>query len=196
MAIDFNGMSIEDIRRLNTRGMSLSELRKATSRLVSAANKRVNRLMKDPSWTYSIAGQNIAARGKEKPFSTKGLKTRGEVKAEFEKVRAFLDPSKKSHTVKGWKKIKEKFKAKGITEEEMRSPGFWSLFRAFYAEYVPSHYDSETYFGLIAYCSGRGYGYKETKDYLDGVYEETQFDEDGETDYFEEDEGDASEFFD
>ena len=124
MAIDVKGMTIEDIRSLNTRGLSLSELRAVTTRLVSAANKRVRRLQADEYGRYSQTAQAAdfrAATGRGKLFQTKGLDTRAKVKAEFDRARAFLDPSKTSHTVKGWKQIVKKMEKAGeMTEDDLK----------------------------------------------------------------------------
>ena len=87
---DVKGMSIQDIRGVNTRSLSTGELRQALTRMVSAANKRLNRMMKDP------VGRNApdVSRMQGAKFSSKGLNTRAEVKAEFDRLRNFLDPTK------------------------------------------------------------------------------------------------------
>lgn len=143
--LNVNGMSIEDIRTIDTRTLDDHALKQALSRLVSAANKRLRRLMNDPIGKYSPAVQNRInyATGAVRMFSAKGLKTRGQIKAEFERVRSFLDPSKKSHTLKGWRKIVKKMMDKGLTEEEIKSPQFWALYRKFLAEFVPALFDSD-----------------------------------------------------
>lgn len=179
MAIDVKGMTIEDIRSLNTRGLSLSELRAVTTRLVSAANKRVRRLQADEYGRYSLTAQAAserAAAGRGKLFQTKGLDTRAKVKAEFDRARAFLDPSKTSHTVKGWKQTVKKMEKAGVSKENLAKPEFWAMYRHFYSEYVPGQYTSDSLLAMISI--GRDVknidNYEDMKDWLDGTYEERE----------------------
>ena len=51
--LNVNGLSLEDIRLLNTRNLSNKALKQALNRLVSGANKRIRRLSKDPLGQYS-----------------------------------------------------------------------------------------------------------------------------------------------
>lgn len=178
------GMSVEDIRQLDTRTLSDRALKQALNRLVSAANKRLRRLRADEYGRFSPAAQT-------RNFSAKDLKTRGEIKAEFERARSFLDPSKKSHTVKGWRKVVKKMKEKGVTDEEIKSPNFWALYRKFLKEYVPAVYDSETLLSLLSSAIARGLTEEnDIRDYLDGVYEEMQEDKEETFGDFEDEFGD------
>ena len=125
---DVKGMSIQDIRGVNTRSLSTGELRQALTRMVSAANKRLNRMMKDP------VGRNApdVSRMKGAKFSSKGLNTRAEVKAEFDRLRNFLDPTKQSHSLGGWKKtVKQLAAEQGLTEDQYTDPEFWRAYRKF-----------------------------------------------------------------
>ena len=138
------GMSIEDIRQLDTRTLSDRALKQALNRLVSASNKRLRRLSADEY------GRNSPTVQRTRTFSAKGAKTRGEIKAEFERARAFLDPSKKSHTVRGWRKTVQKMEQRGIPKEFLKDPAFYALYRRFEKDFVPGTYDSDTLFTMIA----------------------------------------------
>ena len=173
--MNVSGMSVEDIRQIDTRTLSDKALKQALNRLVSAGNKRLRRLKADEY------GQHSPTAKQTKAFSAKGLKTRGEIKAEYERVRSFLDPSKKSHTVKGWRKIVKKMKQKGVTDEQVKSPDFWSLYRQFLKEYVPHIYDSETLLMLLSSAISAGiWDEDDIREYLNGTYEkrESETDED------------------
>lgn len=174
MNLNVNGMSIEDIHQLNTRNLSDAELKAAANRLNSAANKRVRRMMADEYGRNNPAFEKLEVKD-GKAFSTKGLKTRAQIKAEFDRVRSFLDPSKTSHTVKGWRKIVTKMKKKGVTEEQLTSHEFWAMFRYFYEMYVPNTYDSETLLRMVQAGDARGIdNYDDMKAWLNGEYEERQ----------------------
>ncbi len=189
--MNLNGMSIEDIRGLNTRTLSDEELKAAANRLNSAANKRVRRMMADEYGRNNPAFEKLEVKD-GKAFSTKGLKTRAQIKAEFDRVRSFLDPSKTSHTVKGWRKIVTKMKKKGVTEEQLTSHEFWSMFRYFYNQYVPNTYDSETLLQMVQAGDARGIdNYDDMKAWLDGEYERDQEEEE----YFEDLDGEFDDYF-
>lgn len=173
--LNVSGMSVEDIRQLDTRTLSDKALKQALNRLVSAGNKRLRRLSADEYGQYSPTAKQTKA------FSAKGLKTRGEIKAEYERVRSFLDPSKKSHTVRGWRNIVKKMKRKGVTDEQVKSPDFWSLYRQFLKEYVPHIYDSETLLMLLSSAISSGiWDEDDIREFLNGTYErqESETDED------------------
>ena len=179
------GMSIEDIRQLDTRTLSDRALKQALNRLVSASNKRLRRLQADEYGKYSPTAQQT------RKFSAKDAKTRGDIKAEFERARSFLDPAKKSHTVKGWRKIVKKMKEKGVTDEEMKDPDFWGLYRQFLKEYVPHIYDSNTLLMLLSSAIARGLTDEdEIRNYLDGLYEEREANEKDDFGDFEDEFGD------
>lgn len=190
-SLNVNGMSIEDIRQLNTRELSDAELKAAANRLNSAANKRVRRMMADEYGRNNPAFEKLEVKD-GKAFSTKGLKTRAQIKAEFDRVRSFLDPSKTSHTVKGWRKIVTKMKKKGVTEEQLTSHEFWAMFRYFYNQYVPNTYDSDTLLRMVQAGDARGIdSYDKMKEWLDGTYEEWQ-EQEG---YFEDLDGEFDDYF-
>ena len=166
--LNVGGMSIEDIRGLDTRTLSNRALKQALARLVSAGNKRLRRLQADQLGQYSPTAKTRA-------FSGQGLKTRGEIKAEYDRVRAFLDPAKKSHTVKGWKQITKRMEQKGVPKNQITNPNFWGLFRKFSAEMVPALYDSYTLLTLIAGLVNDGRTENEIHEYLinGGDYDES-----------------------
>lgn len=181
------GMSIEDIRQLDTRTLSDRALKQALNRLVSASNKRLRRLQADEYGKYSLTAQQT------RKFSAKDLNTRDKIKAEFERARSFLDPSKKSHTVKGWRKIVKKMKEKGVTDEEIKDPAFWLLYRKFLKKYVPNTYDSDTLLMLLSSAIAHGLTDEvDIKNYLDGGYEER---EENEKDPFRDYKGPVSDYY-
>ena len=165
------GMSVEDIRQLDTRTLSDRALKQALNRLVSASNKRLRRLSADEY------GRNSPAVQRTRTFSAKDAKTRGEIKAEFERARAFLDPAKKSHTVRGWRKTVKKLEERGVKKEHLSSVDFWGLYRRFEREYVPSMYDSFTLLSLLSSLIGE-HDEDEINDILRGQYEQDEEQED------------------
>ena len=175
--LNVNGLSLEDIRLLNTRNLSNKALKQALNRLVSGANKRIRRLSKDPLGQYSPSA------GVRK-FSSRGLTTRNEIKAEFERARAFLDPSKKSHTLKGWRQISNKMMKKGVTKAQLSSGDFWSMFRRFYSRFVPLLYDSDSLLSLVSGLHQQGKSEDQIHDYLINRYEE-EYEEADNLDEFE-----------
>lgn len=191
--MDFKGMSIDDIRNLDTRKLSTKELKQATNRLVSASNKRVRRLLSDEYGQHSQTAQRAMDRGGQL-FSTKGLDTRAKVKAEFDRARSFLDPAKTSHTVRGWRKTIKKMKEKGLSDEMIKSPDFWALFRKFKSEYVPAFFDSYTFLQVFARAVSKGLNTEEQiREFLNKAYEE-MYGED-EEDYFSDAEDEFGDYF-
>lgn len=164
MAINVKGMTIEEIRALNTRSLSLSDLQAVTTRLVSAANKRVRRMEADKFGQASpvaTASRKAASEGR-KLFETKGLgpksndkeeikKARARIKAEFDRVRAFLDPSKKTHTVRGWRNtVKETAKKTGVSLDILTDPEFWKMYRRLENDEAAGGYTSTTLIPIMA----------------------------------------------
>lgn len=110
---DVTGKSIRDIMNI-AEGDFLSfterEQKAITSRLVSAANKRVRRFVK------SIGEVNLKSYTSEGKFSVKGkTKKSGELAHEFKRVKEFL--SRKTSSVRGYKDFKKKL------EEESKYVG-------------------------------------------------------------------------
>lgn len=184
--LDVKGLSIEDIRELDTRSLSDRALKQALNRLSSAANKRLRRLQSDDIAQHAPSAQT-------KHFSAKGLDTRGKIKAEFDRARAFLDPSKKSHTVKGWKTITKKMEQRGVSRDNIVSPDFWSLFRSLYDKYVPSVYDSDTLLILVSSLVDNETPYSDIDEELQRVYE---MDEAEQEEYFGDLEDEFGDYYD
>ena len=91
-------MSWNDLSKLSTK-----ELRKISTQLNSAANKRLRRLESSNAQEWSPAYQYTRrARG---DFSTKGLKTRTDLKNEIQRASSFM--TAKTSTLKGAKQYKE-----------------------------------------------------------------------------------------
>lgn len=107
--VDVDGMTLETIIASDPTHLSLSRssMAKITSRLVSAANKRLSRLEKEGLDIYSQAyqrrikeGDTVATR-----FSVKG-KSYNELQHEFARARQFLT-ERKTASIKGTREVKE-----------------------------------------------------------------------------------------
>ena len=99
--MNVKGLSIQDIMSMDWNDLnklSAKEMKQVTSRLVSAANKRIRRLQKTKLGTSSLAYQTVEKRGRN--FSVRG-KNVNQVRNEFKNVRGFLNM--KTSTVSGWK---------------------------------------------------------------------------------------------
>lgn len=118
--------------------LSPQEMKKVTSRLASAANKRIRRLEKTPRGTESFAYQVVEERGRK--FSVKG-KNRNQLRNEFKNVRAFL--KYKTSTIKGWNQYREKMEQRvsGATDGESQewSERIWSKFWKVYRRIEEIH---------------------------------------------------------
>lgn len=126
---DVSGKSIRDIMNIaegDFLSFSEKEQKAVTSRLVSAANKRVRRFIK-------ATGQqvNLKSYTSEGKFSVKGkTKKGGELVHEFKRVKEFL--SRKTSSVRGYKNFKKKLEEeskyvgsrKDLIEEEQENPDY------------------------------------------------------------------------
>lgn len=99
--IDVTGLSIEDIMNLDVSKFTERELKQVTTRLVSAANKRIARFQK--AGITSPAYQQVISSGGS--FSVAG-KTRNQTLSEFRRVKNFLNPNTKTGTVRKAKAFK------------------------------------------------------------------------------------------
>lgn len=103
--VNIKGSSIETLKNLSSRtlnSLTRSELSRVVSRLASAGNKRVKRLMKANDVT-SPALFGLSRTGNFK-FSVKGKNTQQLLK-EFLRVKQFLE--QETSTVKGARKVQE-----------------------------------------------------------------------------------------
>lgn len=103
--IDVNGFSIQDIINMDydfIRQLSRSQLSKLTSRLVSAANKRIRILEKSDIGLHSFALKNLMARTGSEKLSVKG-KSQGQIQNVFSTAKNFL--TSKTSTVRGFKRV-------------------------------------------------------------------------------------------
>lgn len=180
MAFTIKGKSIEDLRTLNTQKLSTAELRAATQRLADAANKRVRRLMQDEVGQYSQYAQEARAKGGN-VFSTKGKTTRAQVKAEFDRLRNFLNPSKQKTSVRGFRKFVKHMEKKGASRELLLNSDFWSTYRQFASRYVPAVFTSEDLIVTLSQLYGEGLRGDEIDERLIRIYEGREGDEE---DYF------------
>lgn len=196
MARRLKGLSIEDLRASDTSKWSNQELREATQRMADAANKRVRRLVGDEIGRLSPTAQralDFETREVRNLFSTKGLTTRKQLKVEFDRLRNFLNPAKKTHTIKGWKTFvmtaEKKF---GIPRETFMSENFWQMYRKFADEYVPEKYSSDDLLQAITLFWTDSTNENELRKRLRDLYEqwETRQAEDWFGDASEEDWGD------
>lgn len=180
MALNVKGKSIEELRTLDTSRLSEAELRAATQRLADAANKRVRRLMQDEVGQYSQYAQEAKAKGGN-IFTTKGKTTRSEVKAEFDRLRNFLNPSKQKTSVRGFRKFVKQMEKKGASRELLLNSDFWSMYRQFASRYVPAVFTSEDLIVTLSRLYGEGLRGEEIDERLIRIYEGREEDEE---DYF------------
>ena len=120
-----------------------SGARRMIQQLADAGNKRIARMLGDAKGRYSPMAQK--AMDKEGPFfSVKGVKDKDTLYNKFQETKRFLDPSKPSHTLKGWKGIVAR------TEEKLgfqTSKKFWDLYRSYEKSHkgqFPAGMDSTT----------------------------------------------------
>lgn len=132
--IDVNGLSINDILKLNTssfRGVSTANLKQVTSRLVSAMNKRIARLGKSEIGRMSPTYQAFERRGK---YSVKGL-TRESTMQIF---RNLQESFHKATSLKEWKKERaemlEKIDLSFLKDDIETERKFWKMYHEFESE--------------------------------------------------------------
>lgn len=118
--------------------MSRKELAKAVSILASAGNKRLKRIENAGLENYSSAYRYIERTGGK--FSVKG-KSKEELIIEYKRVKGFLNPVRKTSTIKGIKasmkenetKVQKRLGVAFKNEEEAKD--FWKA----YNKYADSH---------------------------------------------------------
>lgn len=131
--INVSGLTIQDIMNLDFNKdiatLKRSDLAKLTSRLVSAANKRIRRLAKSDIGKLSPAYMSRMERGGF--FSVKG-KSRGEIESVFSEARGFFQL--KTSSVKGWRDVRHKLATELKVPDEFlntvtKSKRFWEVYR-------------------------------------------------------------------
>ena len=139
--MNIKGLKITDIMDMDWNDLNKltpQEMKQITSRLVSAANKRIRRLEKAPRGTESFAYQVVEERGRK--FSVRRKNT-NQLRNEFKNVRAFL--KYKTSTTKGWKEYREKMEQRvsGATDGESQewSERTWSKFWKVYRRMEEKH---------------------------------------------------------
>lgn len=100
--INVTGLSVKEILSMDVNKLSESDMRKVTTRLVSAANKRLRRLAAKEEGKTSPAFRNAQRSGK--PFSAAG-KDRNQLYAELARMRDFMRD--KTSSLSGWKKVRK-----------------------------------------------------------------------------------------
>lgn len=119
---DLLSMSSLDVSKLTR-----SELAKATRQLADIANKRLKRLETAEAGINSPLYQKTMETG----YFRTGGKNQGQLQAEFQRARSFLN--KKTSTVSGWRKMRTKtLKRIGVPEEDQKSfddKSFWQTYR-------------------------------------------------------------------
>ena len=135
------GLTIEKILEMpweEINKLTKEDLKQITSRLVSAANKRIRRLEKIPTGKSSFAYQKIEERGRL--FSVRG-KNVNELKNEFKNVSNFM--RYKTSTVRGWKQYRSKMESRvsDVTygESQQWSEKTWSKFWKVYRKSEELH---------------------------------------------------------
>lgn len=125
MKINVNGMSIEDILNISQADisrLSRADLAKVTSRLASAANKRIKRAV---GTEYE---KTVMDRAGGSNFSVKG-KNQGQLQGEFARARNFLN--KKTSSIKGATEVFSKAMNRiGATTQEQASE-LWHIYNRF-----------------------------------------------------------------
>ena len=130
--MNVKGLSIEDIRKIDISKIEdLKEIKQITNRLISASNKRYRRLLASESGKFSPALERFKKVNSGQAFSLQGKTTRSQVVAEYKRAMSFLDPSKTSHTVRGWNKTLSEIVKSGIPKELLTDPDFWKGYREF-----------------------------------------------------------------
>ena len=107
--MEIKGLSIKDIQDMSWRELnklSLEELKQVSSRLNSAANKRLRRMEQLGEDKYSPAYSSIMKSGGD--FSVKGKLTKTDIKNEIQRASGFL--SAKTGKVSGVRKHRKKLK--------------------------------------------------------------------------------------
>lgn len=199
--MNIKGLKITDIMDMDWNDLNKltpQEMKQVTSRLVSAANKRIKRLEKAPRGTESFAYQVVEERGRK--FSVRGKNT-NQLRNEFKNVRAFL--KYKTSTTKGWKEYREKMEQRvsGATGGESQQwsertwKKFWKVYRRMEEKHGGSFQKGDSdriqqmlHEIFVEHDKRRGVDYFE--DIIDREYEdlyesEQEDDEDDIGDYFE-----------
>lgn len=102
---DVSGFTVDQILNIDPselNKMNRRQLSAITSRLVSAANKRIRRLQNDPYGSVSPSLQRIKQRGGQ--FSVKGKNLQA-LRNEFKQIKQFM--GMKTSTLEGWKKTRK-----------------------------------------------------------------------------------------
>lgn len=122
--ISVSGLSIKQIMRMDVNKLGEKDLRTVATRLMSASNKRINRLLKADYGQYSPAYSRYRKQGRL--FSVKG-KSISQLRAEFANMRDFMQM--KTSTLSGWKKVRKNLnKAVGGKLSDAQVNKFWSVY--------------------------------------------------------------------
>ena len=136
-------ISVRDALKLNPvqiRNMDDKAIKQMIQTMADAANKRVRRLKEADFLFVHPAVREWNARLKKDPTAIpfqvqKGKMTRKAMRAEYERLKNFLNPdtTKSGNTVRGWRKVENKFIQEMGGDEAARkavkSPRFWKLYR-------------------------------------------------------------------
>ena len=142
---------IQNTSTMDTNNMNIKQLRNLVSNAADIANKRIQRLQGSEWGKNSIALQKWEDAG-SKPFSTKG-KNAGQLKAEFKRVKNFLES--KTGSISGQKQERKKIERmigrKFKTPEEEKK--FWEGYRAYESRAKDKGYFYESNGAVTAYGS-------------------------------------------
>ena len=133
-SVDTSGMSIKDILNINPDALNRlnrGQMADVTSRLVSAANKRLKYLRESEYGKISPALSKFEKENHDDVFSIKG-KSLNKIKETFAEVKSFL--SLKTSTVRGFNKLKKQVEHKIGAEVPMSADEykeFWKAYRIF-----------------------------------------------------------------
>lgn len=128
------GLSTSDILKMDVYKLNAKSLRAVVNRLVSSANKRMRRLLKNAPSSPALRQHYDYENNIIKPFTLKGAKTRNDVEAVMKRVKNFLQAE--TSTIKGYKEYQRQFKTQfGEFESKEQANEFWRT----YNKWVDTH---------------------------------------------------------
>lgn len=188
MAFNVKGLSIDqilamDARAITSLNLSRTEMATLTSRLASAANKRLKRLEEAGVATQSPAYRMAQAATKNTAgrFSVKG-KNVSELKNTFKQLKQFLNPKLKTNEVKGARANAAKMDSLvGGLSEEQKGQFFDALHKLQNNDPMMNEFnyaDDEDFIAVLRNGTLQGLDPEELTllmmDRLDQIYEERQ----------------------
>lgn len=181
MAIDVEGLTVDQIMKMDLNKLSESDLRKVSTRLMSAANKRIKRLKQASGGKMSPAMQQMNIRTPSGKFSVKG-KSLNQLRHEAASMKDFLKG--KTSSVRGWNKIRrerreELEEAMGQPLTDKQEKKFWDVYHKLEETkggQLGTVYDSdkimEAIFNRVKKRWGIGHILRDLDDHMEDYYKE------------------------